>query len=131
VLKEVETFLSAFQTDLGSVSSQIEFLQARSTSLTTRATNRKDVEAHLGPIVDDIVLSPAIIHRISEGEINDAWVKALIEFDSKFTPLYELEKRGIKAVEDVKPQFELLRTRVVDDYNLANKGFNTHTRLSG
>jgi vacuolar protein sorting-associated protein 52 len=66
----------------------------------------------LGPIVDDIVLSPAIIHRISEGEINDAWVKALIEFDSKFTPLYELEKRGIKAVEDVKPQFELLRARV-------------------
>jgi vacuolar protein sorting-associated protein 52 len=70
------------------------------------------VETHLGPIVDDIVLSPTIIQRISEGEINDAWVKTLIEFDSKFAPLYELEKRGIKAVEDVKPQFELLRTRV-------------------
>jgi len=109
----VETFLSAFQADLGSVSSQIEFLQARSMSLSTKATNRKELEAHLGPIVDDIVLSPALIHRISEGEINDAWVKALIEFDSKFTPLHELEKRGIKAVGDVKPQFELLRTRAL------------------
>ena len=58
------------------------------------------------------MLSPTIIHRISEGEINDAWVKALIEFDSKFAPLYELEKCGIKAAEDIKPQFELLRTRV-------------------
>ena len=58
------------------------------------------------------MLSPLIIQRISEGEINDAWVKALVEFDSKFTPLLELEKRGIKAVEDVKPQFELLKTRV-------------------
>jgi vacuolar protein sorting-associated protein 52 len=57
-------------------------------------------------------LSPAIIHRISEGEINDAWVRALVEFDSKLAPLYELEKRGIKAVEDAKPQFELLKTRV-------------------
>jgi hypothetical protein len=54
-----------------------------------------------------------MIHRISEGEINDAWVKSLVEFDSKFSPLHELEKRGIKAVEDIKPQFELLKTRVI------------------
>jgi vacuolar protein sorting-associated protein 52 len=71
------------------------------------------VETHLGPVVDDIVISPAIIHRISEGEINDAWVKALVEFDSKFAPLRELEKRGIKAVDDVKSLFELLKTRVL------------------
>ena len=71
------------------------------------------METHLGPVIDDIVISPAIIHRISEGEINDAWVKALVEFDSKFAPLHELEKRGIKAVDDMKPQFELLKTRVL------------------
>jgi hypothetical protein len=113
VLKDVETFLSAFQTDLGSVSTEIEFLQARSISLTTKAANRKAVETHLGPIVDDIVLSPALINKLSEGEINDSWVKALVEFDAKLAPLGELEKRGIKAVEDVKPQFELLKTRAL------------------
>ena len=43
VLKEVETFLSAFQTDLGSVSAEIEFLQARSISLSQKAINRKVV----------------------------------------------------------------------------------------
>jgi hypothetical protein len=53
-----------------------------------------------------------LVHRISEGDINDAWVRALVEFDSKLGPLYELEKMGIKAVEDAKPQFELLKTRV-------------------
>ena len=113
MLKDVETFLSAFQTDLGSVSTEIEFLQARSISLTTKATNRKAVETHLGPIVYDIVLSPVLIHKLSEGEINDSWVKALVEFDAKLAPLGELEKRGIKAVEDVKPQFELLKTRAL------------------
>ena len=41
VLKEVETFLSAFQTDLGSVSAEIEFLQARSVSLSQNTINRK------------------------------------------------------------------------------------------
>jgi vacuolar protein sorting-associated protein 52 len=112
ILKEVETFLSAFQTNIGSVSTEIEFLQARSISLSQKALHRKQVETHLGPIVDDIALSPATIHRISEGEINDAWVQALIEFDAKFAPLHELEKLGIKAIEDVKPQFELLKTRV-------------------
>ena len=77
-----------------------------------KATNRKAVETHLGPIVDDIILSPTIIKRICDGEINDQWVKSLVEFDSKFLPLLEYEKRGIQAVEDIKPQFELLKTRV-------------------
>lgn len=87
------------------------------------------MEGHLGPIVDDIVLSPAIIHRISEGEINDAWVKALIEFDSKFAPLSDLEKRGIKAVEDVKPQFELLKTRVPRSQRITDVGAYPDTGL--
>jgi hypothetical protein len=113
----VESFLSAFQTNIGSVSAEIEFLQARSISLSQKAFNRKQVETHLGPIVDDVVLSPAIIHSISEGEINDAWVQALIEFDAKFTPLHDLEKLGIKAIEDVKPQFELLKTRVYKPFS--------------
>jgi vacuolar protein sorting-associated protein 52 len=125
----VETFLSAFQTDLGSVSAEIEFLQARSISLSTKASNRKEVETHLGPIVDDIVLSPALINRISEGEINDAWVKALLEFDSKLIPLQELDKRGIKAIEDVKPQFELLKTRVRSHSTLLMVGFDANTRF--
>ena len=59
-----------------------------------------------------MILSPSLVRRISDGEINDAWVKALIEFDTKFTPLYEIKKRGIKAAEDIEPQFELLKTRV-------------------
>jgi len=54
-----------------------------------------------------------IIRRISEGEINDTWVKALIEFDTKLPPLYEVKKRGIKAAEDIEPQFELLKTRAL------------------
>jgi vacuolar protein sorting-associated protein 52 len=70
--------------------------------------------------VDDLVLSPAIIHRISEGEINEAWVKALIEFDSKFAPLEELERKGVKAVEDIKPLYELLKTRVLPLRNEAD-----------
>jgi hypothetical protein len=68
-----------------------------------------------------------MIQRISEGEINDMWVKALVEFDSKFAPLHELEKRGIKAVEDIKPVFELLKARVLPIPNeTINVGVNSN-----
>jgi predicted rRNA methylase YqxC with S4 and FtsJ domains len=55
-----------------------------------------------------------------------------MEFDSKFTPMLELEKRGIKAVEDVKPQFELLKTRVSYPKGFIDVGANSNTGfLSG
>lgn len=41
VLQEVEFSLSAFQTDLGKVSSEIESLQNRSSALNRRLENRK------------------------------------------------------------------------------------------
>src|ERR1700712_2840245 len=88
VLKSVETYLTGFQADLGAVSSEIETLQSRSTSLNTKLENRRVVEKLLGPAVEDLSLSPEIIRKISEGPIDEAWIRALAE----------LEKRS-KAVE--------------------------------
>ena len=46
--------------------------------------------------------------------------------------MLELEKRGIKAVEDVKPQFELLKTRVTPQPNdFVDVGINPNTGFLG
>ena len=75
VLNSVEINLTKFQNDLGAVSAEIETLQARSTALSIRLENRKVVEKGLGPIVEEITISPAVVRKISEGMIDEAWVK--------------------------------------------------------
>ena len=61
VLKSVETYLTNFQSDLEAVSAEIESLQNRSIALNTKLENRKTVEKLLGPAVEDISLSPAVV----------------------------------------------------------------------
>ncbi|KAK4694546.1 vacuolar protein sorting-associated protein 52, partial [Lecanoromycetidae sp. Uapishka_2] len=89
VLKSVEVSLTNFQKDLGAVSAEIETLQSRSTALNTKLENRRVVEKLLGPAVEEISISPAVVKKISEGAIDQAWIKAL----------EDLEKRS-KAIDD-------------------------------
>jgi vacuolar protein sorting-associated protein 52 len=105
VLNSVEINLTKFQNDLGAVSAEIETLQARSTALSIRLENRKVVEKGLGPIVEEITVSPAVVRKISEGMIDEAWIKALGEVDkrSKSLDLKSKEQRNIKGINDLRP----------------------------
>lgn len=114
VLNSVEINLTSFQNDLAQVSAEIETLQARSTTLSIRLENRKAVENGLGPIVEEISVSPAVVRKIVEGVIDEAWVRALAEvekrskaMDSKFK-----EQRNIKGINDLKPMLENLIKKV-------------------
>lgn len=114
VLNSVEINLTRFQNDLGAVSSEIETLQARSTALSIRLENRKVVEKGLGPIVEEITVSPAVVRKISEGIIDEAWVKALAEVEkrSKALDLKSKEQRKIKGVNDLRPLLDHLVNKV-------------------
>src|SRR5438270_2575303 len=74
VLNSVEINLTKFQNDLGAVSAEIETLQARSAALNVRLENRKVIEKGLGPVVEEITVSPSVVKKISEGAIDEAWV---------------------------------------------------------
>lgn len=110
ILSSVEVNLTQFQNDLGAVSAEIETLQARSTALSLRLENRKAVEAKLGPIVEEITISPAVVVKISEGAIDDAWIAALnvIEKRSKSVNAKTEELGNVKAALDLKPLLEQL-----------------------
>ncbi|PBP26165.1 Vps52/Sac2 family protein [Diplocarpon rosae] len=105
VLNSVEINLTSFQNDLAAVSAEIETLQARSTALSIRLENRKFVENGLGPIVEEISVSPAVVRKIAEGTIDEAWVRALAEVEkrSKAMDLKSRENRNIKSINDLKP----------------------------
>jgi vacuolar protein sorting-associated protein 52 len=114
VLKSVEISLAGFQRDLGVVSTEIETLQTRSTALNTRLENRKVVEALLGPAVEEISIAPAVVKSISDGQIDDNWLKALTELQKRIKIIEGKSNasESIKAVSDIKPLLEGLTTKV-------------------
>lgn len=110
----MEINLTSFQNDLAAVSAEIETLQARSTALSVRLENRKLVENGLGPVVEEISLSPAVVRKIVEGVIDEAWVRALAEVEkrSKAMDAKSRELRNIKGFGDLKPLLENLIKKV-------------------
>ncbi|ESZ98668.1 hypothetical protein SBOR_0906 [Sclerotinia borealis F-4128] len=116
VLQSVETNLTSFQNDLAMVSAEIETLQARSTALSIRLENRKVVENGLGPIVEEISVSPAVVKKIVDGAIDEAWVRALAEVEkrSKAMDAKSKEQRNIKGVNDLRPLLENLVSKALE-----------------
>jgi chromosome segregation ATPase len=114
VLNSVELNLTSFQNDLAQVSAEIETLQSRSTALSVRLENRKKVENGLGPIVEEISVSPAVVRKIVEGAIDEAWVRALAEVEKRSEAIdaKSKEHRNIKGMSDLKPLLENLVKKV-------------------
>ena len=53
--------LSGFQSDLSSISSEIQTLQQQSVSMNVRLKNRQAVRSHLSQLVDELVVPAAMI----------------------------------------------------------------------
>ncbi|KAF2722951.1 putative GARP complex subunit [Polychaeton citri CBS 116435] len=116
ILKSVETYLVSFQADLAAVSTEIESLQNRSSSLNTKLENRKAVEKLLGPEVEAVAIPPAIVRKITEGAVDEIWVRSLEELEKRSRNIDAKikEGRGIKAAADSKPLIEDISNKAVE-----------------
>ncbi|KAJ5601314.1 hypothetical protein N7510_010848 [Penicillium lagena] len=114
VCKSVELYLNDFQSELGTVSAEIESLQTRSTQLNAMLDNRRNVERLLGPAVEEISIAPKTIRTIVEGPVDENWVRALNEIDARTTNIEAKASasNGFKAVEDVRPLLEDVKNKV-------------------
>lgn len=108
----MESYLADFQTELGIVSAEIETLQTRSVQLNAKLENRRNVERLLGPAVEDISISPNAIRTITDGLIDEKWVKALNEIEARSISIEKSTGTSIKAVDDVKPLLVDLKNKV-------------------
>ena len=117
VLRSVEKYLTNFQSDLAAVSSEIESLQSRSTDLNAKLERRQHVERRLGPVVEKIALSPNVVRKISEGAIDQDWVRALDELRDRSKSIEstynDRKSPQTKAVEDMKPLISSLSDKVL------------------
>ena len=116
VLRSVETYLTSFQVELGAVSAEIENLQSRSVQLNAKLDNRRKVEKLLGPTVEEISLSPMIVRTISEGPVDEDFVRALKEVESRSDAIATKGPGSgpVKALGDIKPLLEDLRAKAVE-----------------
>lgn len=116
MLTSVETNLTSFRNDLAAVSADIESLQARSTALNVRLENRRAVEKGLGPVVEELSVSPHVVSKIAEGHVDEAWIKVLAEVDRRSEAHKKIVKAGhgqSRAAADLGPLLEKLTTKVI------------------
>lgn len=113
ILNSVEMNLADFRNDLSTVSADIETLQTRSSALSRRLENRKRIEKALGPLVEELSVSPDTISRITTGHIDELWAKTLIEVDKRASAIKKLSgaQQG-KASEELGPILEKLILKV-------------------
>ena len=63
------------------------------------------MEKLLGPALEEVSISPAVVKTISEGPIDYAWIKALDELEKRSNTIDEKIKgpETVQAISDVKP----------------------------
>ncbi|KAL5578151.1 hypothetical protein UlMin_019850, partial [Ulmus minor] len=68
ILSQMETLLSGFQAEIGSISSDIKILQEKSMDMGLKIKNRKVAESKLASFVEDILDPPRMVDIIIDGE---------------------------------------------------------------
>ena len=116
VLHSVENYLARFQKELSNVSAEIETLQQRSTMLNDKLEQRQKAEKQLGPVVERIALSPAIVRKLSDGPVDAAFMKSLEELQKRQQSIEKdvasQDQDNIRAIEDLKPLISNLSDKV-------------------
>lgn len=114
ILENMEKFLGTFQSDLGSISTEIQSLQEQSLSMNVKLKNRKDVESKLHDFVSQAVVPNELIVNICEREVNEAYLNSLLELDQKIT-FYSKQnkehKQQVIALQETAPELEKLRIK--------------------
>ncbi|KAE8682107.1 Vacuolar protein sorting-associated protein 52 A [Hibiscus syriacus] len=114
ILSQMETLLSGFQVEIGSISSDIKILQEKSMDMGLKLNNRKVAESKLAKFVEDIIVPPKMVDIIVDGEVNDEYMRTL-DILSKKLKFVEVDPKvkASKALKDVQPELEKLRQKAV------------------
>ena len=114
ILGRMENLLLSFQTDLGSISSEILSLQQESVEMNLRLKNRQSVRGELSQFVDDLVVTELLIMTIMEAPVGEmTFLEQLQILDHKIEFLKEQSFKEARAATDVKDVLEKLKIKAV------------------
>ncbi|XP_010862031.3 vacuolar protein sorting-associated protein 52 homolog [Esox lucius] len=114
ILERMEGMLSGFQSDLSSISSEIQTLQQQSVSMNMRLKNRQAVRSHLSQLVDELVVPGAMIQIILESPVTEQeFLEQLHELNNKINFAKELSFRETLACSDIQDIVDRLKIKAV------------------
>ncbi|XP_033847519.1 vacuolar protein sorting-associated protein 52 homolog [Periophthalmus magnuspinnatus] len=114
ILERMEGMLSGFQTDLSSISSEIQSLQQQSVSMNVRLKNRQAVRSHLSQLVDELVVPGAMISTILDSPVTEQeFLEQLHELNNKINFAKELSFRETLACSDIQDIVDRLKLKAV------------------
>uniref|UniRef100_A0AAQ5ZWG7 Vacuolar protein sorting-associated protein 52 homolog n=1 Tax=Amphiprion ocellaris TaxID=80972 RepID=A0AAQ5ZWG7_AMPOC len=110
----MEGMLSGFQSDLSSISSEIQTLQQQSVSMNVRLKNRQAVRSHLSQLVDELVVPGAMISTILDSPVTEQeFLEQLHELNNKINFAKELSFRETLACSDIQDIVDRLKLKAV------------------
>nr|XP_046218160.1 vacuolar protein sorting-associated protein 52 homolog isoform X1 [Oncorhynchus gorbuscha] len=114
ILERMEGMLSGFQSDLSSISSEIQTLQQQSVSMSVRLKNRQAVHSHLSQLVDELVVPGAMIQVIVDSPVTEEeFLEQLHELNNKINFAKELSFRETLACSDIQDIVDHLKIKAV------------------
>ncbi|XP_014253461.1 vacuolar protein sorting-associated protein 52 homolog [Cimex lectularius] len=114
ILERMESMLLNFQTDLGSISSEIVSLQKRSIEMRQQLHNRQAVRGQLSQFIEDIVIPESLIIGILEDPVTDKdFISHLLSLNHKISFVKEQSGKDVKCCQDVRETLENLKIKAV------------------
>ncbi|XP_029023596.1 vacuolar protein sorting-associated protein 52 homolog [Betta splendens] len=114
ILERMEDMLSGFQSDLSSISSEIQTLQQQSVSMNVRLKNRQAVRSHLSQLVDELVVPGVMISTILDSPVTEQeFLEQLHELNNKINFAKELSFRETLACSDIQDIVDRLKLKAV------------------
>ncbi|XP_026876207.2 vacuolar protein sorting-associated protein 52 homolog isoform X1 [Electrophorus electricus] len=114
ILERIEGMLSGFQSDLSSISSEIQTLQQQSVSMSLRLKNRQAVRSQLSQLVDELVVPSIMISVILDSTVTEQdFLEQLHELNNKINFAKELSFRETLACADIQDIVDRLKIKAV------------------
>ncbi|XP_046999659.1 vacuolar protein sorting-associated protein 52 homolog [Schistocerca americana] len=114
ILERMESMLLSFQSDLGSISSEILFLQRKSVAMSQQLHNRQAVRAPLSQFIDEMAVSETLIKGILDSPVTEEdFLTQLTVLNHKINFVKEQSIKDVKSCQDVKEVLEKLKIKAV------------------
>ncbi|PVD21732.1 hypothetical protein C0Q70_17532 [Pomacea canaliculata] len=114
ILERMEQMLNGFQSDLSSISTEIQSLQDQSIAMNIKLKNRQAIRGELSQYVDEMVIPESMISHILETPVTeDEFKEQLHELNHKIKFVKEQAFRDARACGDVKDILERLKVKAL------------------
>ncbi|XP_077986713.1 vacuolar protein sorting-associated protein 52 homolog [Glandiceps talaboti] len=114
ILERMEEMLSSFQSDLGSISSEIQTLQEQSISMNIKLKNRQAVRGELSQFVDEMAVPETMINVILDTPVTEIqFLEQIHELNHKVNFVKEQSFKDAISCRDVEDILHKLKIKAI------------------